>query len=57
MFFIGDSCYYKAGKGKRKERCKVIGVTYVDKNWRYIVEMKNDEKIIENVSIINLSAW
>ena len=56
MFFIGDSCYYKAGKGKRKERCKVIGVTYIDKNWRYILETK-DERVIEDVSIIHLSTW
>lgn len=56
MFFIGDSCYYKAGKGKRKERCKIIGVTYTDKNFRYILETK-DEKIIEGVSIIHLSTW
>ena len=56
MFFIGDSCYYKAGKGKRKVKARVIGVTYIDKNWRYILETK-DEKIIENVSIINLSTW
>ena len=56
MFFIGDSCYYKRGKGKRKEKVKVIGVTYIDKNFRYILETK-DEKIIEGVSIINLSTW
>ena len=56
MFFIGDSAYYKAGKGKRKEKVKVIGVTYIDKNWRYILETK-DERVIENVSIIHLSTW
>ena len=55
MFFIGDSCYYKE-KGKRKEKVKVIGVTYVDKNFRYILETK-EEKIIEGVSIIHLSTW
>lgn len=55
MFFIGDSCYYKEGKGKRKERCKVIGVTYLDKNFKYILEMKNDERVIENVSVTQLS--
>lgn len=55
MFFIGDNCYYKE-KGKRKEKCKVIGVTYSDKNYKYILETK-DEKIIEGVSIINLSRW
>ena len=57
MFFIGDSCYDKAGKGKRKERCKIIGVTYVDKNYRYIVELKSNECIIENVSITKLSTY
>ena len=57
MFFIGDICYYKAGKGKRKERCKVIGVTYVDKNYRYILELKSNECIIENVSITKLSTY
>ena len=56
MFFFFFCCYYKAGKGKRKERCKVIGVTYIDKNWRYILETK-DERVIENVSIIHLSTW
>ena len=57
MFFIGDNCYYKRGKGTKKERCKIIGVTYVDKNFRYILEMKKDERVIENVSIIYLSTW
>ena len=57
MFFIGDSCYYRPGKGKRKEKVKIIGVTYIDKNYRFIVEMKNDERVIENVSIIHLSTW
>ena len=56
MFFIGDSCYYKAGKGIKKEKAKVIGVTYDSTNFRYILETK-DEKIIEGVSIINLSTW
>lgn len=55
MFFIGDSCYYKAGKGKRKERCKIVGVIYSDKNFKYILEMKNDERVIENVSVTQLS--
>lgn len=55
MFFIGDSCYYKAGKGKRKERCKIVGVTYYDKNFSYILELKRNERIIENVSITKLS--
>lgn len=56
MFFIGDICFYKE-KGKRKEKARVIGVTYSDKNFKYIVEMKNDERVIENVSIIHLSTW
>ena len=56
MFFIGDSCYYRPGKGKRKVKAKVIGVTYDSTNFRYILETK-DEKIIENVSIIELSTW
>ena len=55
MFFIGDSCYYKAGKGKRKVKAKVVGVTYSDKNFKYILEMKNDERVIENVSVTQLS--
>lgn len=54
MFFIGDSCYYKE-KGKRKVKAKVVGVTYSDKNFKYILEMKNDERVIENVSITQLS--
>ena len=57
MFFIGDSCYYRPEKGKRKAKAKVIGVTYSDKNFKYILEMKNDERVIENVSIIDLSTW
>lgn len=57
MFFIGDSCYYKAGKGIKKEKAKVIGVTYVDKNYRYILELKSNECIIENVSITKLSTY
>ena len=57
MFNIGDFVYYKEGKGKRKERCKIIGVTYSDKNFKYTLEMKNDERVIENVSIIHLSTW
>ena len=56
MFFIGDSCYYKAGKGKRKERCKIIGVTYSEKNYKYILELKSNERIIEDVSITKLSS-
>ena len=57
MFFIGDNCYYKPGRGIKKERCRIVGVTYSDKNFKYILEMKNDERVIENVSIINLSTW
>ena len=57
MFFIGDSCYYRPGKGKRKVKARVIGVTYSDKNFKYILEMKNDERVIEGVSIIHLSTW
>ena len=57
MFFIGDSCYYKAGKGIKKEKAKVIGVTYVDKNYRYILELKSNECIIENVSMTKLSTY
>ena len=57
MFFIGDSCYYKPGRGIKKERCRIVGVTYSDKNFKYILEMKNDERVIENVSIIHLSTW
>lgn len=54
MFFINDWCYYKE-KGKRKEKAKVIGVIYSDKNFKYILEMKNDERVIENVSVTQLS--
>ena len=56
MFFIGDICFYK-GKGKRKVKARVIGVTYVDKNYRYILELKSNECIIENVSITKLSTY
>lgn len=55
MFFIGDNCYYKPGKGKRKERCKIVEVTYSDKNFKFILEMKKDERVIENVSVTQLS--
>lgn len=54
MFFIGDNCYYKE-KGKRKERCRVIGVIYDLTNFKYILEMKNDERVVENVSVTQLS--
>ena len=57
MFFIGDICFYKPGKGIKKEKAKVIGVTYVDKNYRYILELKSNECIIENVSITKLSTY
>ena len=53
MFFIGDSCYYKE-KGKRKVKAKVIGITYDLTNFKYILEMKNDERVIENVSITQM---
>lgn len=56
MFNINDWIYYRPGKGKRKERCKIIGVTYDLVNFRYILETKY-EKIIEGVSIIDLSTW
>lgn len=55
MFFINDWCYYKPGKGIKKERAKVIGVTYVDKSYKYILELKSNEKVIENVSITKMS--
>lgn len=55
MYFINDWCYYKPGKGIKKERCKIVGVTYSDKNFKYILEMKNDERVIENVSVTQLS--
>lgn len=54
MFFIGDSCYYKAGKGTKKIKCRVIGVIYDLTNYRFILET-NDERVIENVSITKLS--
>ena len=53
MFFIGDNCFYKE-KGKRKEKAKVIGVTYDLTNFKYILET-NDERVIENVSVTQLS--
>ena len=56
MFNINDWIYYRPGKGKRKVKARVIGVTYDSTNFRYILETK-DEKIIEGVSIINLSTW
>ena len=55
MFFIGDSCYYKEGRGIKKEKAKVIGVEYSDKSYKYILELKSNERIIENVSITKLS--
>ena len=55
MFKINDWIYYRPEKGKRKERCKIIGVTYSDKNFSYILELKRNERIIENVSITQLS--
>ena len=57
MFNINGWIYYRPVKGKRKEKARVIGVTYSDKNFKYILEMKNDERVIENVSIIHLSTW
>ena len=56
MFNINDWIYYRPKKGTKKIKCKVIGVIYDLTNFRYILETK-DEKIIENVSIINLSTW
>lgn len=53
MFFIGDSCYYKAGKGKRKVKAKIIGVIYDLTNYRFILET-NDERVLENVSITQM---
>ena len=55
MFKINDWIYYRPEKGKRKEKAKVIGVTYDLTNFKYILEMKNDERVIENVSITQLS--
>ena len=55
MFNINDWIYYRPGKGK-KIKCKVIGVIYDLTNFRYILETK-DERVIENVSIIDLSTW
>lgn len=54
MFFINDWCYYKE-KGKRKERCKIVGVTYDLTNFKYTLELKSNERIIENVSVTQLS--
>ena len=55
MFFIGDMCYYKERKGIKKERAKVIGVEFDGSNYKYIVELKNNEKVIEGVSITKMS--
>lgn len=55
MFNINDWIYYRPKKGKRKEKAKVIGVTYDLTNFKYILEMKNDERVIENVSVTQLS--
>lgn len=54
MFNINDWIYYRPEKGKRKEKAKVIGVTYDLVNFKYILETK-DERVIENVSITQLS--
>ena len=56
MFNINDWIYYRPKKGTKKIKAKVIGVTYDSTNFRYILET-NDERVIENVSIINLSTW
>ena len=56
MFNINDWVYYRQKKGTKKIKAKIVGVTYDSTNFRYILETK-DEKIIENVSIINLSTW
>ena len=57
MFCIGDVVYYKASKGARKERCKVIGVENHDKSFKYILEKKYDESIIENATIYQMSYY
>lgn len=57
MFFINDIVYYKEGKGKRKERCKIIGVEYFDRSFKYTLERKYDEKIIEGVTIYQMSNY
>jgi hypothetical protein len=54
MFNINDWIYYRPKKGKRKEKVKVIGVTYDLTNFKYILETK-DERVIENVSVTQLS--
>ena len=55
MFFINDWIYYRPKKGTKKIKCRVIGVTYDLTNFKYILEMKNDERVIENVSVTQLS--
>ena len=57
MFNIGDFVYYKEGKGKRKERCKIVGVEYFDRSFKYILERKKEEKIIEGVTIYQMSNY
>ena len=44
MFCIGDVVYYKASKGARKERCKVIGVEYHDKSFNIRYNIFNKVK-------------
>lgn len=56
MYFINDWCYYKPGKGVKKEKAKIVGVTYSEKNYKYILELKSNERIIEDVSITKLSS-
>lgn len=55
MFMINDRLFYKQ-KGKRKEKCRVIGCEYYDKMIKYIVELK-DERVIEGVTFYELSIY
>ena len=49
MFFINDIVYYKASKGAKKVRAKIIGVLYDDRSIKYIVETKQEEQFYANL--------
>lgn len=55
MFMINDKLFYKQ-KGKKKERCRVIGCEYYNKMFKYIIELK-DERVVEGVTLCELSIY
>ena len=49
MYLINDIVYYKASKGAKKVRAKIIGVLYDDRSIKYIVETKQEEQFYANL--------